>query len=189
MVYRCGDLLGFRGRSLLSRVIRAATLGPYSHVAVVGMHSKDHRLIAYESTSQSPRPCLIEGESVSGVQCHEIADLLSDHGHGWHFPLNTPLDLIEGRLLSAWLIDRLGAGYDYSDAIAARTAGFGWLRNLVDRWCQCASDDADIICSDLVASALHSVNRYPQRWGHVSPSGLIRELLNCGTISPGRKVK
>jgi hypothetical protein len=183
MGFKAGDIIAFSGHGILSRLIRCATCGPYSHIAVVGRHPcSDRRLVVYESTSQSPRPCLISGEIVSGVQCHELDEVLGDHGGGWHFPLTAPLDDFEGEVISGWCVDRLGSPYDFSDAIAARSAGLGWLRNAVARWCGCASDDAEWICSDLVASALHRGNRYPERRGHVSPSGLIRELRWNDTI-------
>ena len=186
-VFHCGDVLAFCGQGCLSRVIRFATLGPYSHVAIIAQHHEDNHLVIYESTSRSSLPCLITGTTTSGVQSHEIAEL-TDGRHVWHFRLNTPLDPAKCRIISDWLYRHRGDGYDYSDAIAARSVGFGWLRNLIARWCRCVSDDAEWICSDLVASALHAVKRFPKRWDHVSPARLIRELTRHGTVSPGERV-
>src|SRR5689334_3757390 len=76
--FRCGDVIGFSGRDVISRAIKLATVPPWywfsahwkcvSHVGIC-VHYKD-MIVLVESTTLDDEPCLITGKKIKGVQAH-----------------------------------------------------------------------------------------------------------------------
>jgi hypothetical protein len=213
--YLPGDLIGFSGYSLESVLINLGTVGiPFyslSHVAIVGPHPlKPEEFALWESTSRCDLPCLLQGEPVSGVQCHTIRERIETYrGKVYHYPLSVfsrarldsawpwprvycyhyPLSvfsrarLFEGEL-SEFLHEQVGKGYDAIEAFRSRQTALGWIERRLTR-----ENHEALFCSELVAAAWKAAGLwYPPDW-RWNPNRLARTALSIGLVRPRRRVR
>ena len=185
LVLQPGDLVAFAGRGPVSTLIQLFTCSRWSHVAVCCRWSG--RLLLVESTTLSDQPCAILGRPVNGVQAHDPLERIDRYpGQVWHCPLadHERLSDRESRRLTAFLLARLGTGYDARGAIESGTRW--WKR----RWWAPGEDLATLFCSELCSSALEHVRRFPLvNASDFTPAGLIREAVRIGVYQPPRRIK
>jgi hypothetical protein len=179
-----GDIVGFSGHNLDSYLINLATYGlprwGISHVGIVSEYRNE--LLIFESTTEAPAPCVIQGAYVQGTQAHRIATHLHHYrGKMWYYPLVKPLRWSEGKRLTAFLMRTLGRPYDLSGARHA--AGKLWSYLLRDN-----ALDA-LYCSEWVVAAHRHIERFDTPWSNWSPNALIREERRRGIIATPWRIK
>lgn len=185
--FRAGDVLAFRGRDFVSRVIQVGTYvttGPWfplrlppSHVGIILPLHGEMRLV--ESTTMSRRRCLERFELHDGVQVQRPLERIGDYGGAcevWRLAPMWSLSTWEADLLSRIVLDyyiRDGkVGYDM---LRATLSGTRWLR-LFDN-----PDPYKAFCSELCYALLARANRLPQDDpARYNPARLIRTMIRCG---------
>lgn len=191
MDWQPGDIAACYGRDLVSRTIswgcasliapRGLRLGP-SHVAMI-CHQHG-RPLWVESTTLSPRPCLVRGEPVAGVQVHDPMDRVADYlCAGGRVDIYRLVDFWrftpeESDALTYWLVDYCvdrGISYDMSGAILSG-------RRLTVRllpWL--GADLHTLFCSELVAAVLARMNRINHsNAARFHPARLLRRVVSTG---------
>ena len=178
----------------IGRGIRWATCSPFgprelrwppSHVAIIcDAPEVDDEPVWVESTTQCEHPCLVRGETVSGVQVHRPAERIRDYeqcgGRVELFRLTeiNTFSSKESRLLSRILIDhfaRRGLQYDYTGALFSGTRVFPWTRLFP------AVDLHSMFCSKMVAAVLMRLNRMNHENPTLfNPGRLLRRLVHTG---------
>jgi hypothetical protein len=186
-----GDLVGFSGYSLESVLINLGTLGlPFyslSHVAIVGPHPTDPLDCAlWESTSRCDLPCLLQGEPVSGVQCHGISERIgSYHGKVYHYPLSIWSRMrLEQATLGEFLHAQVGKGYDAIEAFRTRATPLGWIERRLTR-----ENHEALFCSELLAAAWKAAGLWCPRDWRWNPNRLARTALDIGLVLPRRRLR
>lgn len=181
-IVRPGDLLYFAGQSPLSQLIRWVTWSRFSHVAIVSGHQGQ----VWESTTLSRLPCTIQRRSVSGVQCHYLYQVIDDAratGVGvWVQRLRPRWSLPDWSVakLSAFLRDHLGVRYDYREAGLSGTRLLKYLHS---------GTATELFCSELVASALSAVQRFPLTDpARLNPGALARECERIRVFGPPEQI-
>lgn len=183
--FRPGDLLFFAGRDLESRAIALRTAGLrnllagrwFSHVGPCAEHKGETLLI--ESTTFCDEPCLLSGKRIAGVQAHLPAERVENYqGKVWRLRLRRPLDALESRHLSDFLLAQIGLPYNYRRA--AELATFFARRipeaPLPDAW----------FCDELAIEAFKVINRAghdndPERF---SPGTFASLVLRSAAVWP-----
>lgn len=149
--------------------------------------AEDHgELLIYESTTECPLPCYIQGKRFNGTQAHEIGPRLEGYnGKVWHYPLAIPLRPWERKALSRHLNENLGRPYDTLGA--TRSGGKIWSR--IHRSLHPESLSA-LFCSESTANALRDIERFDtvsaSEW---SPNAFIRECTRRGIVLYPRRLK
>ena len=184
-----GDILAFYGTGFTSRVIETLTWGP-SHVGIVVRwelpgtdYSRESQLVLVESTSLCPRPCLIQGQSLAGVQVQRPWARVGDYcGAAKRFRLadHWTLGVDEQELLQDLCQRWLGRSYDYRGALWSGTKILKWLPRLP------YSDLGSLFCSELIAACLQRLGRLcVSNAGVFNPGSLVRTLVKSGVYLPG----
>ena len=186
--FKVGDVLGFSGTGRLSWGINLATYGVpgwgISHVGIIG--EWQGRLVLYESTINDDLPCVISKHRFSGVQAHEIAEVISVYpGRVWHYSLYRSLYDHESKRLHSFLDKKIGTPYDQLGAIRSAGAGFSWIESIFRKenleW---------IYCSELLAATFAATGLYPivnaSRW---NPNRLIRRLRRHRVLKRPERIK
>lgn len=185
-----GDVLGFSSCDAVGAGINLATMGiPFwsiSHVAIVAQSQAPDRLLLFESTTQHPQACAIQGRVVNGVQAHGPAPRVASYcGKVWVYPISHRLEAVAARQLSRFCHGALGIPYDCLGAFRSRTLGF-WERAALSRREQLNS----LFCSEFVAAALRQVGAFPtrnaSRW---NPNKLLRTLVRRSVLRPPVRLK
>lgn len=197
--FKSGDVVACYGTGAISRIITVGTstlfaprgtrIAP-SHVAIITKTGGDGLSLWVESTSLSERPCLVRGETVSGVQAHFVEDRAKDFlYHGGRIivfrlsgidGLSEEENLLLTRITNHLINSR--ASYDTRGAIISGTRVFKRTRflELFSHWLPI--DLNSLFCSELIAAVLMRLGRMnrtnPTRY---SPGSLVRELVAQGT--------
>lgn len=185
---KAGDLVFFRGPSVLSKVIYLGSGGwpGYSHVGIIG--DSPEGLVMFESTSTLPETerCILQGCAVKGVQAHKLSDVLDRREDKvWHVPLTRSLYDHERTRLRYYLGGRLGTGYDFHGAVRSGGLVLWALEKLIRR-----EDLSTIFCSELVAAALSAVGVFPtSKPGSYSPNRLAKVLRFHGLTRQPIRIK
>lgn len=149
------DVLICSGRSPVSRFIRCMTCSPWSHVAIVAKSLTEEipDTLIFESTSQSPLRCILQGKLVSGVQAHKLGQWLRQYPGKVYVMRFTGFSLFNMEESEKRFTDQLmslinnckekhesgeecegkGTSYDGFGAFLAGTRIVKWLPCLVDR--------------------------------------------------------
>jgi hypothetical protein len=191
VTYEPGDILACYGSEPVSRAISWGTFCPTaprglrvapSHVSIVAVDRGE--TVVFESTTLANRPCLIRGESVGGVQCHEPELRVWDYTHRggrvdvYRLTQWNRLETREVFELSKQLREMTLAGltYDTGGALLSGTRVFQMTRLFP------AADLESFFCSELVAFSLMRLHRLcrtnPTRF---NPGRLCRRLVHEGT--------
>lgn len=185
---KAGDIIGFCGHSWSSNAISLGCFStPYwglSHVGIVG--ELNGELVLFESTTDDPEPCLIQGKCVDGTQAHSLQRRLELYpGKIWHYSLYRELYDFERDRLNHFLISTIGRPYDYHDAPYAGGVIFSWLTG----YCSEESLNA-LFCSEWVAAALATIGVFTttnaSKW---NPAKLVRVARMLGIIHSPRRHK
>lgn len=205
--FQPGDVIGFSGRSLTSRLIKAATVPPWywfrahwrcvSHVAICcELESRDiarfpnhlvfHRdgaklCLLVESTTLEDLPCLLKGTPISGVQVHYPVQKVRDYPGFVYRMRIAPEERFspeQSRELTQFLLGYIGRPYDRLEAVDSATP---FVR---DR------DGSRTFCSKVVAKALMHVGLLgrsnPGEW---TPAELVKELSAIDTYQMPVRLK
>jgi hypothetical protein len=183
-----GDIIGFCGHNWSSNAISLGCIGsPFwslSHVGIVG--ELNGELVLFESTTDDPEPCLIQGKCFNGTQAHSLAKRLELYpGKIWHYSLYRELYAFERERLNEFLRSTVGRPYDYHGAPYAG----GFLFSIVTGYWQEESLNT-LFCSEWVAAALAVIGLFAttnaSRW---NPSKLVRMARLLGIIHKPRRHK
>ncbi len=194
-----GDVLVYSGTSLMARLINWFTFGP-SHVAVVAAVPKSalpsvwqdkawiDRLLVFESTTLSARPCVIYGIRFAGVQAHEIDDVFKYAGQVWRLPLYDSLSNGESVRLTELAMKHLGRSYD---AVGAFLSAWRLLKRIL--WWRTVQRNT-VYCVEYVGSILLDVLRWrlhDPHWnsGAMTPRQFVKVLLDTGLYGELERVK
>jgi len=178
---RPGDVVGFSSSEWTGWIINGGTWGlplwGLSHVALVAAHPDDGRPVLFESTSLYNEPCLLQGEIVEGVQCHEIWPRVEAYrGKVWHYPRRRSISAEQSVDLTEFCMSNLGTSYDRIGAFRSRGAGFGWFEKFF-----LGQDLTSLFCSEFAAVALDHIEAFytanASKW---NPNALCRALLRRG---------
>ena len=180
-----GDLLLFAGDNWESRAIALATCSPaqvllgqwFSHVAICADYRD--RVLAFESTTLTDLMCDIQRAKVRGPQEHDPRLRISRYqGRVWRMRLaqDKRLSLTQSRDLTAFLVGKLGEGYDYE---GAAISGTRLLR--LARWIRPSLDK--LFCSHYAMSALKAIDIVDHDLNPAvySPARMARDLQWWGT--------
>jgi hypothetical protein len=180
-----GDLLLFAGNNWESRAIALATCSPaqlllgqwFSHVAICAAYRD--RVLAFESTTLTDLPCDIQRAKVRGPQAHEPRLRIKSYaGRVWRMrlPQDKRLSIEQSRELTAFLVGKLGEGYDYE---GAAISGTRLLR--LARWIRPSLDK--LFCSRYAMSALKAIDIVDHDLNPAvySPARMARDLQWWGT--------
>ncbi len=174
--------LGFSSCSHYGFIINLGTWGiPFwslSHVALVAEHPDDGHLVLFESTTLDETPCLFQGRSVDGVQCHEIVPrVLRYPGKVWYYPRVNPITPEQSIKLTQFCVDHLGVAYDAVGAFRSRGAGFGWLEKRLFSH----EDLTSVFCSEFEVAAENHIGAFhtgnASKW---NPNSSARAHLRRG---------
>ena len=195
-----GDIFACWGTDLVSRGISIETsltswlFGPKglrlspSHVAIACRLPNSGRCYWYESTTMTPRRCLLAERPVTGVQVHEISDRLRDYcinaqGAVAVYRLADIHTLEAGEAVRLQAIlqnlcgtpDRPAKRYDLAGAMISGTR--------VLKYSPFSRANLDsLFCSELIAALLQRLCRMnhedPSRY---NPGYLLRQLVRQGT--------
>lgn len=186
---KAGDIIGFSGRSGWSALINLCTGGiplwSLSHVGIMA-HSRDGRLLLWESTDDSDLECDVSKKKVAGVQAHEIGKLIDAYnGRMWVYRLYRPLFRHENQRLTEFLHNHIGKNYDECGAIRAGGYIFSLVQSLLHN-----EDFASFFCSELAAAPLSQLGIFPtinaSRW---SPNKLMRAMRRRGLVYSPERIK
>lgn len=184
-----GDVIGFSACNAKGALIRLCTggllcTGGISHVAIAVEWPGHKRPLLCESTSLCPRPCVVQGRPVSGVQMqYTRRRLIEYHGRAYHYPLARPLPPATSRYLTAFAQEFLGTRYDFRGAIAARHTPLA-------RWFRAAENLDELFCSEWVATCLRRVHRLTSENASAwSPNGLAKHLVRSGVCGAPARIK
>jgi len=186
-----GDLLGFSGVGLQSRIIQASTFSwirRINHVAMVRVRDGAGREV-WESTTGLDVPCSRLGRIVHGVQCHALAERL-EHARKsrdlvWHYRLGEPLDPEASRRLDSVLLEDLGKPYDYAGAVWARSCAFGWLAHRLKN----REATGSVFCSEGGARWTRAMGVFNCRNASMwNPAFLLRTLQYLGVVAAPRLI-
>jgi hypothetical protein len=180
-----GDLLLFAGNNWESRAIALATCSPaqivlgqwFSHVAICAAYRD--RVLAFESTTLTDLPCEIQRAKVRGPQAHEPRLRIGSYqGSVWRMRLaqDKRLGIKQSRELTAFLVGKLGEGYDYEGAAISGTRLLRlaqWIRPSLDK----------LFCSRYAMSALKAIDIVDHDLNPAvySPARMARDLQWWGT--------
>ena len=190
------DILACYGADHLSRIVTFGTFSPFgdrrlrrppSHVAIISPTvPKTRRLLAVESTTLCPHPCLYRGLHVAGAQAHwphqRIEDYAAAGGRVDVYRINRLIRLgLDADRLAQLLIEgfvRRSLAYDMRGAILSGT-WYRYFRHLAARFSQ--ADLETLFCSEMVAFALMACGA--MNWDNpakYTPGRLLRYLRRCG---------
>jgi hypothetical protein len=178
-----GDVLAFWGEGWMSRLISWGTLPQYgwrpapSHVALV-IHAPDRGPVIFESTTLRASPCLVHERPVRGCQFHTVSQILREPGRARVLRLAPDWTLTPEESLKLWASAdlKVRAGIDYDVLGAVRSGRLFAFRRLFP-----AAALETLFCSELVASHLQLVDRFPlENPSRHSPARLVRTLLDIG---------
>jgi hypothetical protein len=195
--FETGDVVACYGTGLVCRTIstlttsvlakRGVRIGP-SHVAII--IEVDGSQFWAESTTLSPRECLISRKLVSGVQVHHPEDRVRDYvyrgGRVVVFrpsPIDkfTELENVRQTYLVRWFIKH-ATTYDTIGALISGTRVFKRTRLVpfLAKWLDVDLDS--LFCSEMIAAILQRLGKMnlnnPTKY---SPASLLRELVDQGT--------
>jgi len=187
--FQPGDLIGFSGRELVSRAIKALTVAPcfwlrphWRSISHIGICAEYHgRVLLFESTTLTDLPCIIRGVKTAGVQAH-LPDERIDGYHGFVFRARlSKLDRLfrpDSTKLTGCLLEFLGAPYDMLGAILSGTP---WPTD---------SRQATVFCDDLCALMLRKLGRLQVgNSKSYSPASLLREVVRTGVYQKPERVR
>jgi len=181
--FQAGDVLAFSGRGCASRIIRACTLGPISHVGLVVNDSKTGIHCLAEALPTGFELTSIRKAMLKAAQTGTRV---------WHYRLRRPLSAEASEILFDLAAAMEGVPYDFTDVLYARTLGFGWLRHFIGwlGFLEEYEDNHKLFCSEWVALAHNVLNRtkfqYPSHW---SPTLLCRYETWTRVVFPGVEVE
>jgi len=161
-----GDVLVFSARTMASRLTKAVTRSPYSHVAMI---APDHsgKLIVYEATKNSDKtPDVTYGdEEYVGVHSFDIATRVRDFtGDCWLLRQKQPLSVPQVAALSAFCQRHLEkkTPFDYSQLV---TAGIDDPFGIFE-----SKPDAErLFCSEFVCFALQEAGLFSGNPSEMTP--------------------
>lgn len=110
-----GDLIGFSSWDWTGFVINVGSLGiPFIDLSHVGIVADFERGLAlFESTTLSDQPCLVQKKVTSGAQVHSIIGRVANYnGLVYHIPLYRPLNYLQRKDLTEFLMKDVGKPYD-----------------------------------------------------------------------------
>ncbi|MCK9570505.1 hypothetical protein M0R72_16275 [Candidatus Pacearchaeota archaeon] len=135
-----GTILGYSGKARLSRIIKAITLSPLSHVSILAWITKgdyirwrvEHHLDPTSAVSwieglyivestDCVNPCLFAEQPISGAQVRPMSSFLDYEGRVWAYLPKDPLDAEERSWLTDAVLKLVGTKYDWSGAALAGT--------------------------------------------------------------------
>ncbi|MFA5715980.1 MAG: hypothetical protein WC998_09580 [Candidatus Paceibacterota bacterium] len=135
-----GTILGYSGKARLSRIIKAVTLSPLSHVSILAWITRgdyirwrtEHNLdVPYAQTwveglyiiesTECESPCLFAEQVITGAQVNPLSSVFNYDGKVWAFLPRNPLDAEERCWLTDALLKLVGTRYDWSGAALAGT--------------------------------------------------------------------
>lgn len=187
--FQPGDIIAFYGSDWRSRVISVATRGP-SHVGIVaqwelpdGFGSYRTELVLVESTTLCPRPCLVAGTQVDGVQVQYPGLRIQDYnGRAKLVRLSKHRTLLSDEVckLTNHLHTWLGTPYDFRGALWSGTRVLKYVPWLPH------NDLGSVFCSELIATALQRLSLLCV-WnaGLFNPASLVNTLVRSGVYLPG----
>lgn len=200
MPWCVGDLVLFSGESFFSRIVRARTCSPYSHVGIIAKvglgdlvlspkRSKRlpggltdtwrKRKLLFESTTLNDLPCEILQHPIEGTQAHDPAVVAATYkGRIWRQSLREEWQLTfpQSSRLTESLLNNLGVEYDMPGAMLSGT--------LILKWLGCgwrASDRSTLVCVEYVAQAIKDAFAF-------SPCSYIGNL-HPGKMTPKQLVR
>jgi len=141
-----GDVFGFGGNGVASRLIKIGTNSNVSHVATVlstNVASGGSLVLLMESTSL--------GDGFAGVQITRLSDRIRDYdGDIWWLPLNSE-KTVNVEKLTTFLLAQEGKPYD---AIQAIGSAFDFLPD--------QREDLDLLyCSELISALFEHIDIIP----------------------------
>lgn len=178
VTFQPGDLLLFSGNNCESRAIALVTCSPaqlllgqwFSHVGICANYRD--RVLLFESTTLCDLACDIQRAKVRGPQAHDPRLRVAGYrGSAWRMRLSQDrrLSVEQSRELTAFLVSKLGEGYDYE---GAAISGLRLLR--LARWIRPHLDS--LFCSRYAMSALKAID-------------VVDHDLNPAAYSPARMVR
>lgn len=166
-----GDIVAFRGRSPLSRLIELYSY--YSHVGVV-LSANPPQLI--ESTTDISLPDDRRKELIKGVQIHDLATRVTNYdGGAWLCALKTPLADEAIQAMRTFLENQYAGrvGYDYLDVM-----GLGV--ELVTKFnLHNQPDFSKVFCSELATMALQHAGLINQEFEPLKQTPEMVTRFDC----------
>ncbi|HVA51367.1 MAG TPA: hypothetical protein VNH11_33810 [Pirellulales bacterium] len=185
LTFQPGDLVLFAGNNCESRGIALATCSPaqlllgqwFSHVGLCANYRD--RVLLFESTTLCDLACDIQRAKVRGPQAHDPRLRIAGYqGRVWRMRLaqDRRLGVEQSRELTAFLVGKLGEGYDYE---GAAISGLRLLR--LARWIRPRLDS--LFCSRYAMSALKAIDvvDHDLNPAAYSPARMVRDLQWWGT--------
>lgn len=178
-VFQPGDLIFFWGTGFSSRVIEWVTRGP-SHVGICCDSIFHDAFLLAESTSLCPRPDVISGEMVEGVQFQRPDQRIADYGDRAVVMRLREIWELESAEVSEldYLVNVFhGKPYDLGGALRSGTRLFKWTSLMP------YPDLGHLFCSEFCAELLMRLGRLPiDDPARYNPANLLRAVKRCGTF-------
>jgi hypothetical protein len=168
-----GDVIAFGGHSPVSRLIRAATRSPISHVGIV------RQTKVLTDTTDRIFVELVESTTLdgfSGVTTQRLSVRVATFpGEVWWLPLSVAArSRFDERAFWEWVYAQDGKPYDALQAIGSA------LDLLIPDQ---AEDLARLFCSELVAGALEAAGVLPAlNASEITPADLVRLAIYDGVV-------
>ena len=147
-----GDVIAFGGKTHFSNIIKAFTLSPVSHIAVV-LHTK---IVADDEDRYFNQ--LIESTSLdgfSGVQITRASTRVKYDGEVWWMPLSDEIrSRFNEKAFFTFLLRQEGHEYDIAQTFNAAVDGLDSLPFGIDGPTWNEEDYSKFFCSELVAAGL-----------------------------------